>query len=431
MRIVADQPLRRRADVFRQDTYGCAERQTPGRGGALRTPAEACYAVGVMAVSEIVGTRRVPPASGHVLHVVDEDALPRFGLMIAQCTQVLAALGLRVSVLSDQAWVDEAFIETPVQTIRIPALGGWRAWRAERVLSARLNPPPDLVHVWGTSPLGVIERWRANTDMPLVIHLLGMTDAERLARRGLRGNESVVALSAALLAPLLERSPLAAGVATTIAPAIALPIHATRPPDPTRTLGLMCVTSLTPECRMDVLVDAIAQHRRDHPDFQVMVVGRGPGVSAAWEQIRARDVRDCVSVINEPQLWEKVINDVDVCVVPQCEREFWLAPLMAMGLGKVVLAARDQLGEWFVDQRTCWQFTPGSAVELAYLLGRVVEQPKHVEALSSSSAEHVRQRHTVSEMISGLCGVYHQACPTRFPDQPYDQREEVHDAGSE
>jgi hypothetical protein len=79
---------------------------------------------------------------------------------------------------------------------------------------------------------------------------------------------------------------------------------------------------------------------------------------------------------------------------------------MAMGLGKVVIASRDQLAEWFIEDRTTWQFTPGSAVELAYLLTRAIEQPRAAQELTASASEYVRVHHAVPGMVEALIALY-------------------------
>lgn len=77
-----------------------------------------------------------------------------------------------------------------------------------------------------------------------------------------------------------------------------------------------------------------------------------------------------------------------------------------MASGKIVIAARDQLGDWFVENRTCWQFTPGSAVELAYHLERLASPSRHAAELRKSALAYVRQHHAIGGLVRCLLAAY-------------------------
>ena len=103
------------------------------------------------------------------------------------------------------------------------------------------------------------------------------------------------------------------------------------------------------------------------------------------------------------------MTGADALVVPDCQHELSVVPLLAMALRKAVLASRDQRAEWFVEDRTTWQFTPGSAIELAYLLTRALEQPKQVLELTATAADYVRTHHSIRTLVADLLVCYSQA----------------------
>lgn len=355
---------------------------------------------------ERADAQTAPLAGALLAHIVDSDGAARFGLMLAQVLHGLCTAGRRVVLLTDAPELIARLAGTPVECQRLPPFSGWRGWRLPGLLAAALPQPPAVVHLWSPAGLAWVERWATRERVPLVVHVLGARHMARLMRRGLRGPEQIVTLSEGLRAPLVERFPMAGGFCHVIPPAVALPIQTPRPRAAGGTLGVVAVTCLDAQGGLEVLVDAAAQLRRSALDLQVAVLGSGSGAGALARRIRAQGVRDCISVVNEPGLWDKVVPEVDVCVVPACQRELWLAPLLAMGLGKVVIASRDQPAPWYVEDRTAWQFTSGSAVELAYLLARAVEQPKHAEELGASAAEYVRAEHAVGDLIARLLDLY-------------------------
>ncbi len=355
-----------------------------------------------------------PPSAGskretlpaRVLHVIDQGVAARFGLMLSQTLPSLPTEALRIAQLTDDVRFIERFADTAVECHFHDALTGWRSWRLAHHLGRRFDPPPTLVHLWGTQSLTQVERWTQRVGTPVIIHLLSMHDADVIVRRGVRSYEQIVSVSSEFLTRIEQRFPMARGRFRHMSPAVALPIHPTQPPTEKEVLGVVAVTTIDDQADVNVLVDALAQLRPSGAELMVAIVGAGPAVDATWRHIRTRKVSSACWVIDEPGLWERALPDVDIVVVPGRERDLWLAPLFAMGLGKVVIAARGQPGEWFVDQETCWQFTPGSAVELAYLLARVREQPKHTRELCARAAEFVRSKHSVGQLIRQLHEFY-------------------------
>ena len=175
------------------------------------------------------------------------------------------------------------------------------------------------------------------------------------------------------------------------------------------TLGVIWAGRFTDDAGLEPLIGAIARLRAKNYDLQVALVGAGPAARATQAQIRAAGVQDCISLIDEPDLWEKALAGADVCVVPARQADLSLAPLLAMAMGKVVIASRDQIAEWFIEDQTAWQFTPGSAVELAYHLTRVADGDRHAVELRQSAAAYVRQHHAISRLAADLLAIYRRA----------------------
>jgi glycosyltransferase involved in cell wall biosynthesis len=121
-------------------------------------------------------------------------------------------------------------------------------------------------------------------------------------------------------------------------------------------------------------------------------------------------VQACFSIAEEPRLSERLLPEIDACVVPGRQSELTIVPLLAMALGKLVIASREQPGEWFIEDHTCWQFTPGAALELAYLVGRAVERRPRAAEIGRLAAEYVRVHHSIRELVERLVEVYGLLC---------------------
>jgi glycosyltransferase involved in cell wall biosynthesis len=363
----------------------------------------------------------VPPV-GHVLHVAEQDVCLRFGPMLTQVWQGLCASGVRTSVVTDDEEMMARLAGTPIACHWRRHLSGWRAWDFDEYLRAYVDPRPQLAHLWGTAGLWRLRRWSLRSGVPLLVHALGAAHVARLLRGSWRDDQYIVFSSRLLATPLLTRFPTAAGRCFIARPAIAPP---PRPPSqlpPGHTFSVLCAAPLSESRGLGVLIDAVAELRRASSDVHVAVVGRGRRMTAVWRRMRARHVQGAMSLVDDPRLWERVLPHVDAYVVPGPQRELSIVPLLAMGLGKLVIAARDQPAEWFVEDRTAWQFTPGSAVELAYLMMRAIEQPQRARELGSLAAEYVHAHCSVHELVGRLVGLY-EALWRRKRETPSASRE--------
>lgn len=360
-------------------------------------------------VPDVIGS--TPPPLAHVLHLADRDVNLRFGPMLAQVLPGLCAGGIRTTLVSDDPALLDRLERTPVGRLAAPCLAGWRGWSLPALLTARLTPTPDVLHLWGTGGLWWARRWSRQTGVPLLVHALGVRHAERLAAGPRRRDERVVLAAGGLAAAWRGRASVAAAKFRTVAPGIAPPVVSTDFHTPGReaegrALAILCVSEFAERDGLAVLVEAVAQLHRRGTDLHAVLIGSGAGSEAVWQCIRDHAASECVSLLDEPALWEKALPEVEVLVVPAGQRELSIVPLLAMGLGKVVITSRDQLADWFVEGTTCWQFTPGSAVELAYLLARVVEQPAAAQELTANALACVRERHSLRQALESLWAVY-------------------------
>ncbi|MFQ5806175.1 MAG: glycosyltransferase [Phycisphaerae bacterium] len=361
-----------------------------------------------MAPSSAAGAEREsPPPIPHVLHVADADAFARFGRMFRQLGLALSDEGVRVSLLTDDAEAAAELDGTPVEDYLFQPLGGWGVWRLPGFLRRQFDPPPDVVHLWGTTCLRYLSDWTRGCQASLLIHATSLHDVERLKRRGVRSNEYPVAGCDEYGESLRDRYPTLADSVQVLKPALLPPEKVPGLAVRGKTLGLLWTGPIDKHCGLEVLIEAVARLRRKEFDLQVALIGRGPATRHIWQEIRRQRVPDCFSLIAEPKLWDQAMAGADICVVPTSQHDLALAPLLAMALGKVVVASRDQVADWFIEHETTLQFTPGSAVELAYHVTRTAAAHPNVLAVARGAVAYVHQNHAVTHLASELAGLYH------------------------
>jgi glycosyltransferase involved in cell wall biosynthesis len=327
--------------------------------------------------------------------------------MFRQLGLALSDEGVRISLLTDDAEAAAALDGTPVEDYLFQPLSAWGAWRLHGFLRRQFDPPPDIVHLWGTPCLRTLSAWTLGCGAALLIHLTSLHDVERLKRRGVRSHECLLAACDEYAEVLRERWPTLADSFRVLKPALLPPEKVPGLSVRGKTLGLIWTGRIDKHCGLEVLIEAVARLRKKHCDLHVGLIGRGPATQRIWQEIRRQGVADCISIVAEPNLWDVAMVGADVCVVSTTQHELALAPLLAMALGKVVIASRDQVADWFIEDETSLQFTPGSSVELAYHVTRTAAGHPNVLAVARAAAEYVRQNHAITHLAAALASLYH------------------------
>ena len=359
-----------------------------------------------MAETDSDGNSAAPAPAPSVLHVTDAEAFARFGRMFRQLGLALTDVGIRVSLLTDDAAAAANLDGTPVEDHYFKPLSGWGTWRLHGFLRRQFDPPPDIVHTWGTAALPYLSDWTLSHNKPLVIHVTSLRDLEQLKHRGVRHNEHVIAACAEFAEQLCERWPTLTGSFGVHGPALLLPEEVQPLAVRNRTLGVLWTGRIEKDAGLEVLIEAVARLGTQDCDLQVALIGNGPATRQVWRNIRTRAVQGRISLVAEPNLWDSAVAGTDILVVPACQHDLALAPLLAMAHGKVVIASRDQIAEWFIEDETSLQFTPGSAVELAYHVTRTATAHPSVMAVARAAAEYVRKHHTITRLAKEFDALY-------------------------
>lgn len=357
-----------------------------------------------------VRSAREPERALHVLHVVPAALFRRFGPFFRQLGFALGAEGLRVSLLTDDLQASLAFDGTPIVDFYLPALSGWRAWRAPRELDAQFPRTPDVVHVWSAAPYPLVGRWAADRGAPVLLHLTGPDDVPRAVR--IQPAPSRVLC----LYRRLERLWADAGGRgeTVYAPPALLSPRSVPPLLPAeRTVGLVWAGFADDRAGLPVMLDAITRLRQQQADLQAVLVCLAGRTQPIWQRVRSFKIQDVVSLIDASDAWVNAIGGCDILIVPGPEREVTLAPLVAMAHERIVLASADQPADWFIDEQTCLMFPPDDGAALAGLLRRAIDRFPSVRAVARAAARHVEREHAITTAAADLYATYLDAIAER------------------
>lgn len=339
---------------------------------------------------------RLPARS---VHVADADAVARLGLMFRQLAVALVEEGVRMTLVTDDP--GPALETTPLEIRTVPALRGWRAWRLGPILSPLFVPPLRGAHVWSVAGMAAVAECVAGRT-PLLVHVSTHAALEWLLQRGAPEGAFVTAACGEYAQRLADRAINGRSSVPVVAPALLAPPVPATPPRRGRALALIWIGRFDTDPGLPALIDAARRLRDRGVDFHLALVGRGRAAERAYREVSRRGVHDRVALVAEPSLWERAMAGMDVCVVPGCQRDICLAPLWAMALGKIVIASRDQVADWFIEDQTCVCFPPGSGEALAQCLYQAATGHPACLAAARGAAAYVRREHLLSSLAAQL-----------------------------
>ncbi|MBV8479329.1 MAG: glycosyltransferase family 4 protein [Actinobacteria bacterium] len=162
---------------------------------------------------------------------------------------------------------------------------------------------------------------------------------------------------------------------------------------------LLCVGRLIPIKGHIVLLRAFAAAKKEIPDLQLDVAGRGPLEPALRAVARELGIGDSVRFLGQVNPIQSAIENAAVVVVPSMGEGFGMVALEAMERARPVIAASiGGLGELVRDGETGVLVPPGDAAALAAAIVRVAGDPE----LARRMGEAGRQR-AVGRFLQRFC----------------------------
>jgi glycosyltransferase involved in cell wall biosynthesis len=165
---------------------------------------------------------------------------------------------------------------------------------------------------------------------------------------------------------------------------------------------------------LDLLLDAVAQLRREVPNFVILLVGGGP------EEARLRGMVERAGIEKFVRFTGRVHHEevaryygiIDICVFPRQRIRLTdlvtpLKPLEAMARVKPIVAS-DVGGhrELIRDSETGYLFPAGDAASLARLLGWVMTNPAEAAKVAAQGRTHVETNHNWDAVVRRYSAVY-------------------------
>jgi len=161
---------------------------------------------------------------------------------------------------------------------------------------------------------------------------------------------------------------------------------------------------------------AIKSLRADNREFMVAVMGTGPAEHALRRMIETLGLSDMVTLVPILNPWRSVVAAGDIFVQPQPLRGFSSFLLEAMAVGTAVAACEGGVDDLIVPNQTALTFEPNSEPSIRQAIKQLLDDHDCARRLAATAQEHVREKYSVSTMVSATVKTYVEAL--QFRSQP-------------
>ncbi len=161
---------------------------------------------------------------------------------------------------------------------------------------------------------------------------------------------------------------------------------------------LGCVTRLTEDKGVDVLIDAVT----DLPEVTVKILGRGREEGYLRKIITERHLNDRITLMNKAEDLGVFYASLGLLILPSREHDpFGLVAVEAMSLGvPVIVTDACGIADYLTNNENALIVKAGSTEELRTAIRSLIDDPVKREKLAKAGQETVQRDFTVEKMIA-------------------------------
>jgi glycosyltransferase involved in cell wall biosynthesis len=191
-------------------------------------------------------------------------------------------------------------------------------------------------------------------------------------------------------------------------------------PPPT-TPRLVCVSRLSPEKGVEILVAAVEQLILSGTKVELVLVGDGPSRGAIEARLKDPVLKNSVHLLgwgDASRVREEMLA-ARALVVPSLAEGLPVVIMEAFALCRPVVAtAVGAVAELVENRETGWLVAPGSPSSLTAAIQQVLAaSQEELFALGKNGAQRVKERHTAAQEARVLAGLLDDRPPMQPPEQ--------------
>lgn len=347
---------------------------------------------------------RVPPVS--LALCVSSECLDRFDSILRHLVVGLVDHVARIRLISPDPRVEQLSLG-PTQAIVQP----FPRWpfghrRIRHLADAITSPSPTIVHCMSAFTYRTGLALAEEFDADLVLQVASLEDCAGIEQLEHRHIGRIVCFTEPLADILRKELGIPEDQIELIRPGIPAAQRAVCFSRPDRAATIVCTAPFTRWGGVDRVIEAahILRRRGKRPMF--FLLGQGPFEAALRARARQLDVQSSVTFAHPGGDLYQIISGADLFLHAAAQGCLYLDALQAMGLGLAIVAVPDRVADFFLPGQTASVCDGETADVLANAVDDLLADRVLGHRLASNAIEHVRSRHSMSEMADSTGAMY-------------------------
>ncbi len=343
----------------------------------------------------------------HVLLVLDDDVLRRFGPVLRRLCVGFVDESIRATILCPAGTDPQSLLVGMAKAVRHGSLR-WllRDRSVRKVVDALRGNEPNLVHAMAGAQAPLARALATQFDIPMVVQLTGLADLSVLEQD--TGDPAVEYV--AMTSPILQAARRVLGAESQRVTLIQPGLHALAEPTcftaDRETVTLLSYARFAGNCGLMKLLAATRELIRRNEDLMLFLMGTGPLEPQLRRRVIELGLLKSVTFTGAAVNRQAAMEGADVFVSTRRQTELRTHALEAMAAGMAIVAAKGSVNDFLIDEETALLFDPGSPDQLSIQLAQLLEHRDMARALAARAQEHVRKNHQPSAMVSATSELY-------------------------
>ncbi len=167
----------------------------------------------------------------------------------------------------------------------------------------------------------------------------------------------------------------------------------------------------------DAVLRSFAEIRKRKYDSIFFIIGNGRNERLIRDRARKLGLLHDLTFVDRPSGTQLagIFKAADLYISPVVERDIDINSLLAMAAGVPVLACGAGASDFLVQDQTALFFAQGDSGQLTDTLCRLLDDQAAASAIAASALEHLRTRHTPTQMVRKYAEIYRQAAEGAVP----------------
>ncbi|MBN1393020.1 MAG: glycosyltransferase family 4 protein [Sedimentisphaerales bacterium] len=157
------------------------------------------------------------------------------------------------------------------------------------------------------------------------------------------------------------------------------------------------------------LFGAVKHLAIDGYEFMLVITGGGRAEKQVWKLLTSLGLLQLVTVVPRLEMLRQVLAAGDIFIQPQPSNAFNPLLLEAMSVGAAVAGCKGGVDDLLIENKTAVVFDPADELSIYGTLKQLFDRREFAQQIAAAAQQHLRENHTVSNMISSTLKAYRDA----------------------